>query len=92
MVVYGQSSGEAASVNPQRLTVENQSITGFYIGAYFRQPELINSALSEIVGHVLEGRLQLHVGTRLPLYAASEAHRLIEGRHTTGKVVLEPWA
>lgn len=92
MVVYGQSSGDAATVNPQRLTVPNQSVTGFYIGAYFQQPELIASTLAEIVGHVLAGRLQLHVGAKLPLSEAAEAHRLLEGRLTIGKVVLEPWA
>ena len=92
MVVYGQSSGAVAQVDPQRLTVGNHSVIGFYIGAYFRQrPELIQSTLSDIVQHVLAGRVKLNVGVKLPLSQAAEAHRLLETRQTTGKVVLEPW-
>lgn len=92
MVVYGQSSGAVAQVDPQRLTVGNHSVIGFYIGAYFRQrPELIQSTLGDIVQHVLAGRVKLNVGVKLPLSQAAEAHRLLETRQTTGKVVLEPW-
>jgi NADPH2:quinone reductase len=92
MVVYGQASGKVALVDPQRLTVPNHSVTGFYIGAYFRRPELIKQALNEIVGHVVAGRLKVQLGAVLPLSQAQEAHRLLEGRHSTGKLVLQPWA
>jgi NADPH2:quinone reductase len=27
----------------------------------------------------------------MPLSAAAEAHRLLEGRDTTGKIILRPW-
>ena len=92
MVVYGLASGETVTVDPQVLTVPNQSVVGFYVGAYFRhRPDLVRTALAEIVGHVAAGRLELRIGTVLPLHRAAEAHRLIEGRRTTGKVVLRPW-
>lgn len=92
MIVYGQASGEAASVDPQQLVNLNQSMTGFYIAGYFAEPKRIEAALAEIVGYVSAGRLSLEVGTILPLSKAQDAHRLLEGRQTTGKVVLEPWA
>lgn len=92
MIVYGQASGEAAVVDPQQLVTLNQSMTGFYIGGYFTQPERIRTAMGEMIDLVLSGKLRLEVGTVLPLSQASEAHRLLEGRRTTGKVVLEPWA
>jgi NADPH2:quinone reductase len=92
MVVYGQASGEEAFVNPQRLTVDNQAVVGFYIGAYFaRRPDLIKATLEEIVQHVREGRIRLQVGAILPLSKADEAHRRLETRQTTGKIVLQPW-
>lgn len=91
MVLYGRSSGETALVDPQELVVGNQSICGFYIGPYFAHPEKIARTLSDLVGHVVAGRLKLHVGAVLPLSQAVQAHRLLEGRRTTGKVVLKPW-
>jgi NADPH2:quinone reductase len=91
MVLYGRASGETALVDPQSLVVANQSITGFYIGSFFRRPKLVAETLKEIVDYVLAGRLAVQVGTVLPLSQAAEVHRLLEGRHTTGKVVLQPW-
>jgi NADPH:quinone reductase len=92
MISYGQTSGNTALVDPWRLTVPNLSVTGFYIGAFFAFPELIAATLKEIIGFVKAGDLKLQIGTVLPLSQAEEAHRLLEGRHTTGKVVLQPWA
>ncbi len=92
MIVYGQASGEAARVDPQQLVDLNQSMTGFYIAGYFAHPERIEAALADIISLVAAGKLSLQVGATLPLSQAQEAHRLLEGRKTTGKVVLEPWA
>lgn len=91
MVFIGQSSGEKTVIEPWRLTVPNHTITGFYVGAYLAFPEIVQNTLMEIIGFVLSGKLTLHVGAVLPLSQTSEAHRLLEGRKTTGKVVLEPW-
>jgi NADPH2:quinone reductase len=91
MVFLGQSSGESAAIDPWRLTVTNHTVTGFYIGAYTTDPELTVSTLMELIGLVTDGTVALQVGTVLPLSQAAEAHRLLEGRKTTGKVVLQPW-
>lgn len=91
MVYLGQSSGKRAQIDPWHLTVPNRTVTGFYIGAYFANPDLIQTTLREIIGFILAGKLSLQVGTILPLSQAAEAHRLLEGRETIGKVVLQPW-
>lgn len=92
MVVYGLASGVKAVVDPQRLTIDNQALIGFYIGAYFRRyPTLVQETLAELVDHVVSGRIQLQVGMTLPLSKAAEAHRLLESRETSGKLVLQPW-
>jgi NADPH2:quinone reductase len=91
MVVYGQASGEAGHVNTRDLMKDNLSVSGFYIGGFFQlRPDLIGG-LQEIIGHVRDGRLQVHVDHRFPLSRAADAHRLVESRQSTGKVVLEPW-
>ncbi|WP_419715685.1 zinc-binding dehydrogenase [Dickeya chrysanthemi] len=57
----------------------------------FAFPDIIQATLTEIMQLVLTGELVLQTTTVLPLYQAAEAHRLLEGRGTTGKVVLKPW-
>ncbi len=91
MVFIGQSSGKTALVDPWRLTVPNHTVTGFYVGAYLAFPDVIMSTLTEIIGYIMTGKLSLQVGAVLPLSQAAEAHRLLEGRKTTGKVVLQPF-
>ena len=91
MIFLGQSSGKTALIDPWQLTVPNYTVTGFYIGAYLAFPDIIQSTLGEIFGFIMSGKLSLQVGTVLPLSQAAEAHRLLEGRKTTGKVVLQPW-
>jgi NADPH2:quinone reductase len=55
--------------------------------AYLAFPDL----MGEIIGFIMAGKLSIQVGTVLPLSQAVQAHRLLEGRKTTGKVVLQPW-
>jgi NADPH2:quinone reductase len=91
LVIYGAASGETSSLNPQRLLPFNQSIHGFYLGNYFSShPELIQSYLQELIKAIVGDRLRLHIGVVLPLAKAAEAHRLLETRQTTGKVILKP--
>lgn len=91
MIYLGQSSGQSALIEPWRLTVPNHTVTGFYIGAYLAFPELIQSTIGELISFIMAGKLSIQVGTVLPLSQAAHAHALLEGRKTTGKVVLQPW-
>lgn len=92
VVVFGLASGQPTSLDPQRLLGQCQSIIGFYLGQFFAQPELIRTSLGELMEEIISDRLKLHVGHMFPLSRIAEAHRLLEGRQTTGKVVLQPWA
>ena len=92
MVFLGQSSGQSAAVDPWSLTVHNHAVIGFYVNAYAADPALLGATIGELFGHVGSGQLKIQVGQVLPLSQAAEAHRLLEGRQTTGKVVLQPWA
>ena len=91
MVVYGLASGESVTVDPQRLVNLNQSLIGFYIAGFFASPARVATALAEIVDHIRANRLKVQIGGVFPLSRAAEAHRLLEGRRSTGKLVLQPW-
>ena len=41
-------------------------------------------------GWVATGALKVRIGATYPLAQAAEAHRALEGRQTTGKVLLVP--
>ncbi|MCW1986027.1 UNVERIFIED_ORG: NADPH2:quinone reductase [Sphingomonas sp. R1F5B] len=92
MIFLGQSSGKTALVDPWRLTTMNHTISGLYIGAYLADTALLMATVGELIGLVSSGQVKIQVGVVMPLSEAREAHRLLEGRKTTGKVVLQPWA
>ncbi len=43
-----------------------------------------------VLDAVASGALRVRIGARVPLAQAAEAHRALEGRSTTGKVLLLP--
>ena len=45
---------------------------------------------NDVFGWVADGRLDVTVGLEFPLSEADEAHRALESRATTGKVLLRP--
>ncbi|HEX7775103.1 MAG TPA: NADPH:quinone oxidoreductase family protein [Parvibaculum sp.] len=92
MIVVGQASGRSSLVDPWALTNGSHSVIGFYINNYVDVPGLIQSTMNEVMGHVMAGKIAPQIGAVLPLSKVVEAHRLIEGRQTTGKIVLQPWA
>ena len=51
--------------------------------------ELLGRA-GEVLGWIKSGKLTVRIERELPLAQAAEAHRLLEGRKTTGKVLLTP--
>jgi NADPH:quinone reductase len=48
-------------------------------------------AMGELIGYAASGQIKARVDHVLPLSQAAQAHRMIEARQTTGKVILKPW-
>ena len=59
------------------------------IGEPFFEP-LMREAMERLVEWLTEGRMRLQVGQVYSLRDAAQAHRDLEGRRTTGKLVLKP--
>ncbi len=91
MVLYGQASGPVAPLDPQVLNARGSLfLTRPSLFHYVAtRAELLERA-GEVLGWIRDGRLQLRIGLELPLKDAAEAHRALEGRRTTGKVLLIP--
>jgi len=93
MVVYGSASGERSEVPLLELMRKQQTVSGFWLARYLSDPRLrgrTGKALREILSWLSSGRLRLNIGGRYPLAEAARAHADLEGRRTTGKLVLNP--
>jgi len=90
VVVYGAASGEYAPVRGVDLMKKCQSVVGFYLLPALARTDLSRFALNDLVEQVTSGRVNVRVDHMIPLAEAEKAHRLLELRQTTGKVVLMP--
>ncbi len=90
LALFGQSSGPVASFDPARLAKNAIFLTRPGLGPYTAtRAELLQRA-GDLFDWIASGRLKLRISQTLPLRDAAEAHRLLEGRKTTGKVLLIP--
>ena len=60
------------------------------MGDYIRARAELESRSADVLSRVAAGTLDVHIGQTFDLAEAAEAHRALEGRMTTGKVVLTP--
>jgi NADPH:quinone reductase len=91
MVLFGQSSGPVEPFAPQLLNAKGSLyLTRPSLHHYIHDREELAWRARDVLGWIAEGRLRLSVGLELPLAEAAEAHRALEGRRTTGKVLLIP--
>ena len=67
-----------------------QAVVGFYLPQIMTRPEIFPPSLQEILGWISSGDLELTIGARYPLEKAAETHEALEGRKTTGKIILNP--
>lgn len=91
LVLFGQSSGPVAPLDPQRLASGGSLyLTRPSLFDYIATPSALRRRADELFELILRGDLRVHIDRRLPLDQAAEAHRYIEGRGTRGKVLLIP--
>lgn len=90
MCLYGQASGPVGMVDSGALRNGSLYLTRPSLGDYTAtRAELLRRA-QECLEWVQSGAVKLNVSLNLPLSDAAEAHRRLEGRETTGKILLTP--
>ncbi len=91
MALYGGSSGAVAPIDPLILTQKGSIfLTRPSLGAYILTPEELEKRARAVFGMIRDGKLKLRVEHVYPLAEAQRAHRDLEGRKTTGKLLLIP--
>ncbi len=91
MVTFGNASGPVDPVAPLTLMIRGSLfLTRPTLGHYVATTADLRARAADILGRVARGALDVRIDARLPLAEAAEAHRRIESRQTTGKLLLKP--
>ncbi len=91
MALFGASSGPVPPVDPQRLNSGGSLfLTRPTLKHYTDDPAELRWRAGEILAAIADGSLHVSIGARYGLDEAAEAYRALEGRRTTGKVLLRP--
>ncbi|WP_079913134.1 zinc-binding dehydrogenase [Paenibacillus sp. 32352] len=90
IVALGNASGGEVLHNTNDIWLGNMNIAGFNLGAYaVYDPKAVGQAASEAMQLLASGKIRSEVYGIYPMENASEAHRLLESRQTSGKLVLQ---
>ncbi len=91
MVAFGNASGPVEPVAPLTLMQKGSLfLTRPTLHDYVFTTEELRSRAADVLGRVADGSLRVTIGARVPLPEAARAHELLEGRGTTGKVLVVP--
>ena len=91
MALYGQSSGPIGTFDPQVLNQKGSVfLTRPSLFHHVATREELLQRAGDVLGWICDGKLRLRTEFEFPFKDAAEAHRALEGRKTTGKVLLIP--
>lgn len=91
MALFGQSSGAVPPFDPLILNRKGSLfMTRPKLDDYVATREELETRSKDLFDWVARGFVHVHIGAEFPLAQAADAHRALEGRKTTGKVVLLP--
>jgi NADPH:quinone reductase len=90
LVLFGASSGAVAPFDPMKLNEKGSLfLTRPSLYHYVSDREALLRRAGAVFDSIADGSLQLRIGGTYPLERAADAHRELEGRKTTGKLLLE---
>jgi NADPH2:quinone reductase len=89
MVSFGNASGPVADFAPLILSQKGSLyLTRPSLANYSATPDELDWRANDVLNWIGQGKLKLHIHKVYPLADAAEAHRDLEGRKTTGKLLL----
>lgn len=90
LALFGQSSGSVPPFEPGRLAKNGVFLTRPSLAHYTVTREELLGRARDVFEWIGSGRLTLRIDREVPLRDAAKAHRALEARETTGKVLLIP--
>ncbi|WP_059103050.1 quinone oxidoreductase family protein [Shouchella shacheensis] len=89
LVHFGDSSEEVGIFETKELHSSCRSVLGFSLGTTRKErPDLLKGAADQVFKYMSEGKLMIKIGMEFSLEDACEAHKLLESRKSTGKILL----
>jgi NADPH2:quinone reductase len=89
MVLFGQSSGPVAPIDPNILNPKGSLfLTRPSLGHYTATTEELDRRAGDVLNWIAAGKLHLRIDHTYPLADAAQAHRDLESRKTAGKLLL----
>lgn len=89
LVSFGNASGPVPPFSPLELAKRGSlSVVRPRLYDYIVERSELEASAAALFDMIADGRLDVEIGLRLPLSEAAEAHRALEGRATTGSVIL----
>jgi NADPH2:quinone reductase len=91
LVLFGQASGPIPPIDTSLLNARGSlSLARVNLGSYTATRDELLARAGDVLDWVTSGTLKLRIGGQFPLAKAAEAHRQLEGRESTGKLLLVP--
>lgn len=90
LVTFGIASRQENEVKTGHLMRHSRAVVGFWMVHLLARPKLARKTLERVFGAASAGNLRTVVGGVRGLSEAAEVHRLLAGRRTTGKLLLDP--
>jgi NADPH2:quinone reductase len=91
LVLFGGASGAVPPFDLMELTKHGSLfVTRPTLKDYTRTREELEQRANDVLQMIVRGELKLRIHNRYPLAEAQQAHRDLEGRKTTGKLLLIP--
>ena len=90
IVAYGIAGGEQNTLETGRLMRKSRGVIGFWLMHCLGRREMMEEPLRDLFERAARGELVPQVGTTYALADVRQAHEDLQGRRTTGKLLLDP--
>ncbi|WP_210521944.1 quinone oxidoreductase family protein [Hymenobacter terricola] len=90
VVFYGMAGGNPAPVDPRHLMDESKTLTGGDLWRYLTTPEERRRRAARLFALLTSGQLRVNISRTFALHDGAAAHRYLESRQSTGKILLLP--
>jgi NADPH:quinone reductase len=92
IVAYGIAGREQNSVETGRLMRRSRGVIGFWLMHCLGRRDMMEEPLADLFERAARGELRSQMGHTYPLSEVRRAHEDLQGRRTTGKLLLDPSA